>query len=151
VAYVHVLVEAWYQAEPPQLPPETGGGGKPSHPIAPGGPNPPVDPGYGRPGWPDQGLPIGPSHPIAPGGPGNKPDQGLPIHPSHPIAPGGPGQPGQPPGIWGGQPPNWVDTTPPTDQPGIDNTLPEVPPHVENKPIEPVPQPKPGSPPPAKK
>jgi hypothetical protein len=95
---------------PPSQPPGIWGGGNqpwPTPPIAPGGPPPGV--------WPQPPGGGHPAHPIAPGG-----------HPSHPIAPGGPGVGGQPPGIWGG-PPNWVDATPPGNQPGIDNTLPRPP------------------------
>lgn len=54
---------------------------RPSHPIAPGGPTPPVDPGWGVPG------PPYPTHPIAPGG----------GHPEHPIV-----TPPLPPSIWPG-------------------------------------------------
>jgi hypothetical protein len=85
------------------LGPVEGGGGIPTHPIAPGGPPPgiwpspgypahPIAPGGPPPGiWPSPGYPA---HPIAPGGPppGIWPSPG---YPAHPIAPGGP-----PPGIW---------------------------------------------------
>lgn len=54
---------------------ELGGGGHPEHPIAPGGPDEPVDPGYGIP------LPPVISHPI------ELPDTIWPSpgHPAHPI------------------------------------------------------------------
>lgn len=80
--------------------PLTGGGGVPTHPIAPGGPPPGI--------WPAPGFPA---HPIAPGGPPPSvwPSPG---HPAHPIAPGGP-----PPGIWGGG--NVPMPTPPIFIPGI--------------------------------
>jgi hypothetical protein len=42
--------------------------------------------------------------------------------------------PGQPPGYWGGTPPNWIDNTLPGNQPGIDNTLPGS----GNRPMPPI-------------
>jgi hypothetical protein len=94
-------------------------GAHPEHPIAPGGPQPPLGiwgggnvpmptppiyypPAGGSPPgiWPSPGHPA---HPIAPGGPppGIWPSPG---HPAHPIAPGGP-----PPGYWGGVAPPHPD------------------------------------------
>jgi hypothetical protein len=82
------------------------GPGFPTHPIAPGG----------QPPYPSQG-PGFPTHPIAPGGQPPHPSQG-PGFPTHPISPGGPGGGGeQPPGIWGGTPPIYIDIGPPGQQP----------------------------------
>jgi hypothetical protein len=86
----------------------------PMPPVDPGYGRPgwsPVDPGYGRPDWapghPSGGFPIAPGHPsggfpIAPGHPSGgfpiapgRPDAGFPVYPS--------GQP-LPPGLGGGYP-----------------------------------------------
>jgi hypothetical protein len=89
-------------------------GGYPAHPIAPGGPVPPVDPGYGYPQYPvDPGYGV----PVRPGiWPGHgHPEHPIywppqpPGHPAHPIwgAPVDPGYgvPGGPPGsVWPGVP-----------------------------------------------
>jgi hypothetical protein len=110
-----------------------------------GGPQGPVDPSFGVPGWP--------SHPMAPGGPppgiwggGNMPypDQSLPRpQPGQPPRPWGPinypdqGLPGQQPpplGFWGGSSPG-VGPQPrpdqglPGNQPYPDQSLPGMQPH----------------------
>jgi hypothetical protein len=82
----------------------------------PGGGWEPVDPGFGsgRPDRPDQGLPWAPGHP------GNRPPGSSPGHPGNalPVPPLRPSTPiVLPPGMW-----------PPALPPGIDNTLPGVPP-----------------------
>jgi hypothetical protein len=60
---------------------QVGGGGEPTHPIAPGGPPPGI--------WPDPGKPT---HPIAPGGPPPQPGHPIVIPPDS-IAPGVPSHP----------------------------------------------------------
>jgi hypothetical protein len=83
-----------------------GGGGTPTHPIAPGGP--PLD------FWGGVAPPVV-SHPIAPGGPppGIWPSPPSPGHPSHPIAPGGqPPMPSHPIVIPPGQQPPVAPTHP---------------------------------------
>ncbi len=113
---------------PANRPPGSWGG-----PVDPGwGQRPPVDPGYGRPGWspvdpgwgggapvyPSHGLPGSPGHPST--GPiygGGYPSQGLPGAPGHPSQ-------GLPPGVevWP-QPPE--GTTKPIDP--SEGTSPEHP------------------------
>lgn len=93
-----------------------GGGGVPTHPIAPGGPPPRP---WGPINYPDQGLPGNQPYPDQ-GLPGYQPypDQGLPGNQPYPDQ-GLPQPPGTPPlGIWGGRPPNYVDIGGPGPQPG---------------------------------
>ena len=73
-------------------------------------------------------------------GVGGGPMPGGP-RPEHPIAPGGPGG-GQPPGTWGGVPPNYIDIGGPGPQPHPDQGLPPGPAH----PIV-IPPTQPGQPP----
>jgi hypothetical protein len=117
-------------------PVSVGGGGGPTHPIAPGGQPPGI--WGGAPSYPDQGLPpgFGGGHPSQglPGGP-NYPSQG-PIygggHPSHGL-PGGPNYPSQGP-IYGGGHPSHPIYFPDAGAPGGGGEGETKPPSAENLP-----------------
>lgn len=140
----------------PGLPPiASQGPGFPTNPIAPGG-RPPIastGPGF-------------PTNPIAPGGPIGSvppPTVWVPVFPTNPIAPGGGGErpdqslPGDQPGVmnpiagafilvWSPQY-GWILVAQGggiSQGPGgqVDNTLPGAQPGIDNKPIQPKPEPK---------